>query len=262
MKINRKFFIFNIIMNDPKLERCKQIIQQYEENQKKIKIELSKKPKVKPVRERPPKVSIPKKENRLDPMKDVVSDIKKIDYDSVQDIKDKVKEDIRLDQDVNLDLIDSEDDEEEDEPKDKPKPKPPKPKPPKPEPKRSSISQNIKEKINQETPKKDKYLEAIDKDTSLLNFLDKLKDMEDEESEEEQSLFVDKQKEEARQRIEEQNKKGLTVAQKKKLREKETKEREDREWADMVKRKEERRKKSGFYKKVRYLEDPPSDEDY
>jgi dsDNA-binding SOS-regulon protein len=245
-------------MNDPKLERCKQIIQQYEENQKKIKIELSKKPKVKPVRERPPKISIPKKENRIDPMKDVVSDIKKIDYNSVQDIKDKVKEDIRLDQDVNLDLIDSED-EEEDKPKDKPKPKPPKPKPPKPI--RSSISENIKEKINQETPKKDKYQEAIDKDTSLLNFLDKLKDMEDEESEEEESLFVDKEKEVARQRIDEQNKKGLTQAQKKKLREKETKEREDKIWADMVKRREERRQKSGFYKPVKYLDDD-DDEDY
>jgi len=30
----------------------------------------------------------------------------------------------------------------------------------------------------------------------------------------------------------------------------------------MVKRREERRKKSGFYKKVRYLEDPETDEDY
>jgi len=142
-------------MNDPKLERCKQVIRQYEENQKKEKIELSKKPK------------------------------------KQRETKEK--------------------------------------------PKRTSISENIKEKINQETPKKvdtassipkvDKYQEAIDKDLSLTNFIDKLRDMEDEESEEETSLFYNKRKEEAQKRIDEQKKKGLTQAQRKALREKETKER-------------------------------------
>jgi hypothetical protein len=122
-------------MNDPKLERCKQIIQQYEDNQKKIAVKPSPKPKVRPVRERPPKVYIPKKENRLDPMKDVVSDIKKIDYNSLQDIKDKVKDDIELDKEVDLDQFLT--DEEEDE-----------------YIYRSSISNNIKKKINKETPKK------------------------------------------------------------------------------------------------------------
>lgn len=221
-------------MNDPKLERCKQVIRQYEENQKKQKIELSKKPKV-----RPTKISIPKKPTT---QKDIVKDIKKMDYSGVQDIKDKVKKQIELSKKPKKQTATKEE---------------------KPKPMRTSISQNIQEKINQETPKKvDKYQEAIDKDTSLTNFLDKLRDMEDEESEEEESLFVDKQKEEAQRRIDEQNKKGLTLAQKKKLREKETKEREDRQWKDMVKRREERRKKSGFYKPVRYLEDPETDEDY
>jgi hypothetical protein len=111
-------------MNDPKLERCKQVIKQYEENQKK----LQEKKKI-----RPPKISIPKKPTT---QKDIVKDIKKMNYTGVQDLKNKVAEEIELDKEINLDEILTDEDTDEEKPK------------------RSSISKNIQKKINKETPKK------------------------------------------------------------------------------------------------------------
>jgi hypothetical protein len=96
---------------------------------KKIKKNCRKKKKI-----RPPKISIPKKPTT---QKDIVKDIKKMNYTGVQDLKNKVEEEIELDKEINLDEILTDEDTDEEE-----------------ETIRSSISKNIKKKINKETPKK------------------------------------------------------------------------------------------------------------